>query len=234
MRIDERARVSYVFDGDTVRLADGRRLRLIGIDTPELARADETDEPLARVARTRLQELLTAGANELQLQFDSQRTDHYGRLLAHAYLNNGDNVAVQLLRQGLATALVVPPNTREADCYDAIEHAARAERRGLWALPRYRPQNSTELPPDATGFHIVRGRITAVRTPSGSTWLDLEGPLSLHIGGRDRAHFAAGYLEGLAGQEVEVRGWIRTERNGLRMNIRHPAALTGLTQADGG
>ena len=225
VRIDERVQVVYVYDGDTVKLKDGRRLRLIGINTPEMAHADASDEPLAITARSSLQDMLDRGNYILHLQYGTQREDHYGRLLAHAFLENGDNVAVRLLSHGLATALVVPPNTWAMDCYRRLEDDARIDRLGLWALPQYRTQASTSLPADTTGFRIVRGRVTAIRKTSRSTWLDLQGRLTLHISHSDRASFTPRYLEQLTGHDVEARGWIKTGRDGLRMNIRHPAAL---------
>jgi micrococcal nuclease len=227
--IDERVQVIYVYDGDTVKLKDGRRVRLIGINTPEMARDGGNNEPLASEARTTLQDMLDRGNRMLHLQYGAQHNDHYGRLLAHAFLDNGDNVAARLLQKGLATALVVPPNTWAIDCYQRLEDDARIDRIGLWALAGYQALASTGLPPDTTGFRIVRGRVTEIRESSRSTWIDLEGPLVLHVSRKDRTSFAPGYLEQLAGQDVEARGWVRHDSNGLRMNIRHPAALVKIT-----
>lgn len=229
--IDERVRVAYVYDGDTVKLADGRRVRLIGINTPEMARGDETGEPLAGTARAYLQDMLDRGDHVLQLQYGAEREDHYGRLLAHGYLENGDNIGARLLQQGLATALVVPPNTRAMDCYRQLEDDARHGRRGVWALPQYQALAASALPAGTRGFRIVQGRITTVRTGSRSTWLDIGDALRLHIRDADLANFTPGYLAGLAGQNVEVRGWIKSGRDGLRMNVRHPAALLAITPA---
>lgn len=229
--IDEHARVVYVYDGDTVKLEDGRRVRLIGINTPEMARGGKSGEPLARTARAYLQDLLDRGNDELQLQYGTERNDHYGRLLAHGYLDNGDNVAARLLQQGLATALVVPPNTRAMDCYRQLEDDARRERRGLWELPEYQARHAATLPAGTSGFRIVRGRVTAIREGSRSTWLDIDNTLKLHVSHRDLTHFTSGYLAGLSGREIEARGWIKSGRDGLRMNVRHPAALLATNPA---
>jgi endonuclease YncB( thermonuclease family) len=228
-RIDERVRVDYVYDGDTVRLADGRRVRLIGINTPEMAREDETGEPLAATARAHLQDMLDRGNGVLQLEYGTEHHDRYGRLLAHGYLENGDNVAARLLQQGLATALVVPPNTRAMDCYRRLEDDARRGRRGLWALPQYQASAAASLPETTRGFRLVQGRVTAVRDGSRSTWLDIDDALQLHVSHRDQDNFPPGYLQGLAGRDIEARGWIKHGRDGLRMNVRHPAALQAIT-----
>jgi endonuclease YncB( thermonuclease family) len=137
--------VDHVHDGDSVRLADGRALRLIGIDTPELARDGRPDEPLARAARDRLRELLRDSGMRLELRFDREREDHYGRLLAHAYLPDGRSIAAELLAEGLATQLVVPPNEASWTCFRQAERVARRARLGLWALPGYQVGLEGEL-----------------------------------------------------------------------------------------
>lgn len=224
-RIDAHARVDYVYDGDTVRLQDGRRVRLIGINTPEIGHHGSTSEPLAGQARKVLQRKLDSGHDRVLLQYGRERHDRYGRLLAHVFLENGDNLAVPLLRQGLATTLVVPPNTGSASCYQALEDKARARGIGLWRLPRYQPRDSNRLNADLRGFAIVRGRVQALRHSRHSTWIDLEGPLTLHISRRDLANFPARWLEALPGRKVEVRGWLRPEHRRLQMKVQHPAAL---------
>ncbi len=68
-RIDETARVEWVYDGDTIRLADGRKLRLIGIDTPELGRKDTPAQPYSRKASNKLTKLLQQHDHEVLLRF---------------------------------------------------------------------------------------------------------------------------------------------------------------------
>jgi endonuclease YncB( thermonuclease family) len=225
----ERVQVIHVFDGDTVKLTDGRRVRLIGINTPEMGRKDSHEQPYAKEARASLQDLLNNNNRILLLQYGSETHDHYGRLLAHAFLENGDNVAAVLLQRGMATALVVPPNTWAMDCYRRLENAARVERTGLWALEKYQGRASHELSADIRGFAIVYGNVNKVRPVKHGLWIDLEGPLTVRIGNRDRVNFAPGYLEQLGGRTVEVRGWIKPDREGLSMNVQHPAALTTVT-----
>ena len=221
----ERVEVDYVYDGDTVRLADGRRLRFIGIDTPEIGHHGQASQPLATRARSFLDDLLDSHNHLLNLQLGREDHDHYGRLLAHAFLEDGNNVAVRLLDQGLATTLVVPPNTWSFECYQQHENNARVSGRGLWSLPSYQPQDSASLQRSIAGFRIVRGRVTGVRHTRQSVWLDLTGPLTVHVVRKDLANFTPGYLDKLTDQTVEVRGWIKAGHDGLRINVRHPAAL---------
>ena len=129
--IPERVRVVYVYDGDTVKLEDGRRLRFIGINTPETRHHDQAKQPYANEAKALLQKMLASHNHTLRLQPGRQRRDHYGRLLAHAFLENGENLAVRLLQEGLATTLVVPPNTWGHDCYQLHENMARSSGQGI-------------------------------------------------------------------------------------------------------
>jgi len=224
----EHSQVTYVYDGDTVKLKDGRRLRFIGINTPEVSHKGKPVQPLAEAARTALQDLLDTHNGTLLLQYGQQDHDRYGRLLAHVFLENGGNVAASLLQQGLATTLVVPPNTWGTSCYQAIENEARHDRKGLWALPGYQPLPAQSLPLDTRGFRIVQGRIRELRNSRYTVWVDIEGPLVLQISKKDLDYFDS--LEALVGQRIEARGWIKQDSvDGLRMKIRHPAALVAIT-----
>jgi endonuclease YncB( thermonuclease family) len=227
-RTSERVRVVHVYDGDTVKLDDGRRLRLIGVNTPEVGRNGERPQALADKAKTTLVAHLDKHNRTLLLRHGKQPRDHYGRLLAHAFVDDGSNVAAHLLEKGLATTLVVPPNTWARECYQAREDSARAARRGLWALTDYQPMESRTLPLSTRGFRLVRGQVTEIRQSRHSAWIDLEGPLVIKIARSDLVNFKPGFPENLAGRRIETRGWIRKDDRGLRLSLRHPAAITVL------
>jgi hypothetical protein len=57
----------------------------------------------------------------------------------------------------------------------------------------------------------------------------MDGALTVHVSKKDLSNFAPGYLDKLEGKYVEVRGWIKTGRDGSRVNVRHPAALRVLS-----
>ena len=228
----ERVRVAYVYDGDTVKIDDGRRLRFIGINAPELGHNREAAQPLAETARTDLENLLNDHTSALLLQHGKQKLDRYGRLLAHAFLENGENVAAHLLRQGRATTSVIPPNDWGARCYQQIENTARKAKRGLWTLPDYRSHAAESLPPDSSGFRIVSGRISASRRTRHSLWLELDGPLSVQIPLENISSFNAFDFNALGGSRIEVRGWIRQNGKRLKLKVQHPAALVIMSTSD--
>jgi endonuclease YncB( thermonuclease family) len=122
-RISGRA---VVVDGDTLVL-DGERLRLNGIDAPELGQTCEVRGGVlacGAVARDAMAAILAAGAVSC-LALD---TDRYGRRVVRCHNDRGQDVAAELVRQGWATAF-----RRYSEEYVGEEAEARAARRGMWA-----------------------------------------------------------------------------------------------------
>ncbi len=244
-RYDETVGVRQVHDGDTVWLADGRRLRIIGLDTPELGRDGLPAQPYAKMARKVLRSLLRPDAR-LRLRYDVERRDRYGRLLAHAYLMDGRDVAAVLLRRGLATVLVVPPNLVQVPCYSTAETVARDAGQGIWSLPAYRSVPVARLGRRDTGFHLLTGRVRRVVRRGQGWWLIMAGIVVIHIRDADLANFTHFDPRTLVGREVAARGWLhyhsrwygrgrtppglaaerRLGRHGvLSLRVRHPSAL---------
>ncbi|MBW2619428.1 MAG: thermonuclease family protein [Deltaproteobacteria bacterium] len=126
----EPVKVKYVIDGDTLILADNTRLRLIGLDAPEMGREGRADKPWARAARQRLADL--AGGRMVELELDEERRDRHGRLLGYLF-GQGRLINEVILEEGLARVFIVGPSTRYAERLVAAERRARAEGRGLWA-----------------------------------------------------------------------------------------------------
>jgi len=227
-RIDLRARVAHVHDGDTVRLADGRDVRFIGINTPEHGRDGEPDEPFARAATGALERLLARHDHRVALRLGEERHDRHGRLLAHVYLPDGRSVERLMLERGLALHVTVPPNTFNHGCHAAAERSARQARRGLWTHQRYRRGiPARELAFDAAGFHVVRGTIRRVGSSDHAFWLELDG-LTLRLDRDDLAYFGTLEPESLKGRRIRVRGWIHRVRDEARMNLRHPDSIEWL------
>jgi micrococcal nuclease len=121
--------VVRVVDGDTLSVAGDVRVRLIGIDTPEV----DQDACYADAATTRLAELAGPGS-AVRLVHDVERHDRYGRTLAYVYrLQDGLFVNLALARDGYALPLTVPPNVAHADDVVAVSAEARRAGRGLWS-----------------------------------------------------------------------------------------------------
>ncbi|HER35770.1 MAG TPA: hypothetical protein ENO19_09935 [Halothiobacillaceae bacterium] len=153
------ATVAYVNDGDTVRLTNGDRVRLVGIDTPEVGRDGTEDEPYARKAQQALRALLADARNRVRVVDATEGEDRYGRRLSYLYLPDGRSVQARLLEQGMAMAVFVAPNLELADCLLAHEALARDDALGLWSLPAYDPgwPSAPGIPAAVQGAAIVRG-----------------------------------------------------------------------------
>jgi micrococcal nuclease len=121
--------VASVTDGDTVRLADGRRVRLVQIDTPEV----NTGECYSRASRKALLRIVPEGSSVvLEADPGLDQVDRYGRLLR--YLRRGStNVNLELVRQGAAAPYFYGGDEgRYAHRLLAAAKSAKAARRGLW------------------------------------------------------------------------------------------------------
>jgi len=124
-------RVQRVVDGDTLVLENRAWVRLLGIDTPEIAHDGQPAEPLSAEAAEFTREFI--GRSPVQLRLDHERVDKYRRWLAYVYVD-GQMLNEALLRAGLAEVY------RKARCSDlvkrrfqAAESEARQNRRGLWS-----------------------------------------------------------------------------------------------------
>jgi len=223
-RIDEEARIAYIYDGDTVRLKDGRKVRLAGINAPELGKKGLAGEPLAEEARAYLSRLFE-GVERVQLRYEEQRHDRYGRLLAHLYLPEGDNIEARLLDAGLAQQLVVPPNTWQSGCYQHVERRARQQQRGIWRLDYYQPLREMPARSDEGKFRVIGGTVVRAAESRKSLWLNLDSGLAVRVARRDLPHFSAVDLLGLQGQQVVARGWLRHHGQYVQLSVRHPTAL---------
>ena len=126
----QQALVERVIDGDTLVLAGGKRVRLLGIDAPEMEKEGRPAEFLAHKSKAYLADL--AQGKRVRLEYDQLRYDHYGRLLAYIFVDDNILVNAALLRQGLAHVYFHPPNVRYRETLLAAQTAAMDARRGLW------------------------------------------------------------------------------------------------------
>jgi micrococcal nuclease len=125
--------VTKVTDGDTVHVEVGgrdERVRLIGIDAPEVPWYGGPDECFGSeaglYARGRLD------GRSVRLEYDRERRDRFGRLLAYVYLGE-ELFNLTLVRLGYARSLPVPPNVTMSGRFAQAEREARASSRGLWS-----------------------------------------------------------------------------------------------------
>ncbi len=223
------ATIAKVIDGDTAELSDGRRVRYIGIDTPETRRRtsrgwEKVREPFGAEARRAHEEL--ALNRRVRIEYDVTRHDRYKRDLVYCFVEGdaGSEVMVQeeLLRRGLAYLYAWPPNTKYIKRLAGALQEAQSARRGIWS------QELTIRASDAGRFigerKLVRGRIQKARATAKTIVFDMEGlalvifksdlDLFLNEGIRPQAYYAD--------SDVSVFGLIREYRGQPEIIVSHP------------
>ena len=135
--------VKRVIDGDTIVLSDDTKVRLIGVDTPELHYSEKllkdsrrsgkdvkTIQRLGSRAKEFTKEMCLNKA--VSLQYDVEKRDRYGRTLAYVYLEDGTFLNAEIIKAGYAQIMTIPPNVKYADLFLSLEQEARKESKGLW------------------------------------------------------------------------------------------------------
>ncbi len=211
-------RVKRVFDGDTVQLSDGRRVRIIGINTPELAHGRAPAEEGAEAARDWLRQRLDG--REIRLAFDRERGDRHGRWLAYLHDGRGDDIGLGLLCAGLAHVNIYPPNTARIEGYLAAEAEARAAGLGIWSQPRFA---LIQLPDDEprSGFVRLRARLLSIHDGRKYRALRLEGGVEALIPLARLADFP--HLNG--SDTLTLRGWLKRKGQGWRLYLNDPLQI---------
>lgn len=195
----EKVSVGYVYDGDTLKLSDRRRVRLAGLNTPELKEGPAWSRSVAQDAKSKLQQWLSL-QQHVYLQVERDPRDDYGRVLGYIDNAKGEDPAVALLEKGLAYAVVVAPNTQKQRCYFAAEKTARLAGVGVWAhAPVVLAKDFRKA---QTGFALVRGRVTRQFHFKTSEAIVLDDNLVVILRGVSR-------LPSLSGKEVRIRGWVQ-------------------------
>ena len=117
------AMISKVIDGDTIELETGERVRLLGINAPEMG------QPYHEEATNTLKELIEN--KTVILESDVEDKDRYGRFLRYIFLNN-KNINVEMVEGGYVNVYVIPPNTKYENELRKAENEAKTANRGIW------------------------------------------------------------------------------------------------------
>lgn len=125
----EIATVKRVVDGDTIELQDGKKVRYIGINTPETNDPRRSVECFGKEAKVENQRLVEG--KMVRLEKDVSDTDKYGRLLRYVYV---EDVMINeyLVKEGYAHMSTYPPDVRYVEKFQNAQKTARLAKRGLW------------------------------------------------------------------------------------------------------
>lgn len=125
------ARVTKHTDGDTLWLSGIGKVRLIGVDTPEVYGGVEC---FGRRASAFVERTVPLGAG-VRYRLGVDERDRYGRALAYVWLADGRFLNRLLVARGYAQPLTVPPNVEYEDVFVRAARRAREAGRGLWGRP---------------------------------------------------------------------------------------------------
>ncbi|HML93093.1 thermonuclease family protein [Methyloceanibacter sp.] len=240
----ETVAIADAIDGETVRLEDGRAVRLLGVQAPAAPRDWDGPEPwpFAVLAEEALAKIATGSTAELR--FDARKEDRHGHVLAQVYVEHDGSLVwlqAKLVEEGLARVAALPDLGACLAPLVAAEREARDGRRGLWRSLTYQVRDANN--PKALGYlrhsyQLVEGTVHGVGEGKTLVYInfveDWRSDFTVAIP-RKRlpALEAAGLdLAALPGKRIRVRGWVEWW-NGPMIRISHPEEIEVLGASPG-
>lgn len=211
----ESVKVKYAVDGDTVKLVDGRSVRLIGVNTPEL-HANKNPEPGSIEAKLALKAWVEG--KEVELIYGEEPKDRYNRVLGYL-VQQGETLSQRLISEGLGWAISIPPNDAIAPCLFAAEEAPKTSGIGVWSAPEKR---ASEI--RSGGFAVLIGNVTRINHSKKYTYIDLDRQLAVRV-----ANNLVSELHVKLGDSVQVRGWVIDRRKSLKEGSKFSPFLLPLS-----
>lgn len=127
---EECNKIKLVNDGDTILLSDGRHVRYIGINAPEIAHDNQKAEAFGYTAKKYNQSIVRS--KKVRLEFDKEKYDRYGRLLAYIFLLDGTFINKKMIEKGYAYVLPRKPNVKYDRMLLQTQRDAMSAKQGMW------------------------------------------------------------------------------------------------------
>lgn len=174
----ETATVAEILDGETLKLGDGRIVRLIGAKAPAPPLGWRGDDPWPLVEESKQALDKLASGKQVELRYGGRRSDRYDHLLAEVFvMGEGGPIWLQeeLVSEGLARVYSFPDNRACIAELLTRESEARAKRLGVWGSLAYRIQSADDL--DRLGrltqsYQLVEGTVAEVGEGGGRIYLN--------------------------------------------------------------
>jgi len=217
--------VKRVYDGDTVQLEDGRKIRFLGINTPEIQHRDKQAEAGGQEAKAWLFAKLRN--QRVRLELDAEKTDKYGRTLAYLFTEKNELINLSLVKQGLASISIYPPNLLYVNELIAAEKQAEQDKLGLWALSDYDVIPVSQLTEAGhSGWTRLSGKVIDIHRTARFIYLNFSNQLDARIECKWLSLFPD--INSYLGKTLEVRGWLNRRDTHFSVLIRHPSAIKTL------
>ena len=214
--------VKRIYDGDTITLENGKRVRLLGINTPEIESHYRQGEDGGQNAKQWLKDKLQEGS--VFLEYDIQKRDKYGRSLAHLFSVDGKHMNKELVQAGLAVLSIIPPNVRYADELIKAEKSAQQQDLGIWGMESYQAISINQLSKEKiSGWHRFLAAATKIKRSRKYVRLTLSDTVDIRIPIANLTLFPEldNYLE----KPLEIRGWASRRKKHFSILVRHPSAI---------
>ncbi|MEI2768729.1 MAG: thermonuclease family protein [Nitrosomonas sp.] len=213
--------VRKVYDGDTIILEDGKHIRLLGVNTPEIESRQRAEEPGGVAAKKWLQAQLQD--KKVYLEYDEVKFDKYKRQLAHVFLSNGKHLNLALLENGLGTVSIIPPNVRYSDKLTQAQQHAEKMQLGIWAMPEYQLKPIAQIANHAKGWQRFSATFHTIKKNRKYTRLLINDKIDIRISNQNLKAFPP--LSKYLGKPLEIRGWVSRNNDHYTMLIQHPSSL---------
>lgn len=128
--------VKKVYDGDTILLTNGQKIRLLGVNTPEVEGRNKSLQAGGNEAKQWLETKLKN--SKVRLEKDVEKKDKYGRTLAHVFTQDKLHINLELVRQGFASVNIYPPNLKYTGALVTAEQQVKYKRLGIWGYQEYK------------------------------------------------------------------------------------------------
>lgn len=229
----EQARIAQA--GNIV-VVGNKQYIMAGVYAPEMgdpSKRTDPPRPLSREALTFLNRILANNERKIGVEFDEQKMDGFGRVVAHLFLEDGRNVNELLLENGLGMVETSPPNLKYQECYFRAEQRARQANRGIWRLSVNQPELkfpialSSQLSDVDLGFRIIRGEVRHVSQSRNNIIINLD-TTGIRVKREDWPNFNYRDVEALKGQTIEVRGYGFAYQGAMYVVISHPNMIDKL------
>jgi len=222
----DRVYVSKVIDGDTFKTSSGTKVRLIGLDTPEISYNKKKDnEYFSQKARQFLKEKIEN--KYVYLDYDLELKDEYDRILAYVFLGNGEFINASLLENGYARLLAIAPNLCYLSFFREISKEAIKGQKGMWEKTPI--INYTEAKQYIGKEVIIRGRVIDIYDSGDVIFINFNPEywksFSALIFEYTKNKFNYNPIEELENKEVLILGVIKKYKSTTEIIIDDPVQI---------
>jgi len=224
---EETGVIVHVYDGDTFRIRFNqkeRRLRLLGVDSPEIGDISEERDLWARLARRfSIYYLLR---EQVRLTYEKEREDRYGRLLAYVWIKKNILFNELIIRQGLARYFETSSlSSTMKGRLEQAQREARQEKKGMWQTGWPEPIESYQVSQYFGELKTVNFVCGEVRVARGYTLIyDQKKQLQVYIS-RDRRPLFRELERIRASEVISVFGLIENYRGQPQIILFYPRQL---------